>query len=367
MKIIFLSFSDMVTNGTATRIIQLARETAGDVRLIFDGHHRGDTASLRPLRISFTPKILNKPLTLGVGIIYKTIWCLRQKPDIIHCFKPLPTSYIPALVAAKLTGARLVLDFDDLEDGHGLARRDPRLWRGLLTWFQNRALAQAPVVVAATQALAQVARRFRTEVKVVENGVTVRPDVETGSMASGAENRAVSALYVGSLYKTSDLDLALEAMTYCPGIKLVVAGDGPLKGMYQDLAVKLGLGSRVEFLGAVPWPRIPDLIRTATVGLLPMRDNRANQCRSPVKLGEYMAAGLPVVASPVGIVPDWISHGHNGLLADTPQEMGQAVARICEDARLARSLGRMARESVEQAHLWRLSGEQLNRLYGSLR
>lgn len=358
MKILTISFSDAVTNGTAARILHLAYGLTGNVALLFDNVTYQPPQCFRHLTIRFTPDLKWKPLTLVMGIFAKLLHGLQFRPLLVHCFKPLPTSYIPAYLISRISGAKLLVDFDDLEDDEGLARHHGLWLRGLLKYFQRLALKSADGVVVATSALAQVAGKFNPRVFHIANGAPLEwydQDQETSN--------AGQVLYIGSLYKTCDLDLAIKALVHAPSAHLVVAGDGLYRPMYEKLAAEQRLDNRVTFLGLVPSAEIPQLIRSSKVVLLPMRDISANRCRSPIKLGEYMGAGGALVASPVGIVNDLIEHGKNGLLAESVEEFGRAIELLLNDEELRRSLGREAHKTAVEKLSWDKLSKALEGVY----
>lgn len=178
---------------------------------------------------------------------------------------------------------------------------------------------------------------------------------------------ALRLLWAGRLEPRKALPLALEALEAVadPRVRLVVAGDGPLRADWQALAARRGLAGRVDFLGAVPFERMTALFREADAFLFTsLRDSSAS-----VVL-EAMAQGLPILAL-----------GHQGVgffLADdagikvpvtSPRETVEGLARGIR--RLAASPTERARMGVAawtfaRSESWELRAAKMSSWYDEL-
>lgn len=85
-----------------------------------------------------------------------------------------------------------------------------------------------------------------------------------------------------------------------------------------------------------PWSqdREASVIGEFSVGLVPMPDNEWNHWKFSLKAAQYMAAGVPVIASPVGDLVNQVVHGVNGYLAATNDEWSEAISRVLNDSKL---------------------------------
>jgi glycosyltransferase involved in cell wall biosynthesis len=108
---------------------------------------------------------------------------------------------------------------------------------------------------------------------------------------------------------------------------------------------------RLEHLAVVPEPWTEPgeamALARADVGISWIPDDLWSRGKCGLKVLQYMAAGLPVVANPVGVHPEMIRHGENGFLAETPAEWVEAVGRLAADPALRRKMGRAGRRRVE--------------------
>ncbi|MDA4892383.1 glycosyltransferase [Streptomyces sp. MS2A] len=156
---------------------------------------------------------------------------------------------------------------------------------GLKHDVQRRILEAADAVVATSDEVLRSLGAPRVPALVLENGV------ELGRFASPAgEQRPRSArcVYVGALDDRFDWDQVAAWARQHPDVPFLIAGPNPRPPS--------ALPANVEALGAVTYTDVPALLHSARVGLLPLSDDPLNAGRSPMKLYEYLAAGLSVVA-----------------------------------------------------------------------
>jgi len=93
-----------------------------------------------------------------------------------------------------------------------------------------------------------------------------------------------------------------------------------------------------------------DALATFDVGLMPLTDDPWSRGKGGYKILQYMAMGIPTVASPVGVNRDLVEHGVTGFLADTSDEWVTALERLATDASLRRQMGDAARRAALDRH-----------------
>ena len=138
------------------------------------------------------------------------------------------------------------------------------------------------------------------------------------------------------------LKAATHVSKVSPEARFLVVGDGPLREELLDLVGHVGLRERVHFLGyRVDAQRLIGLLDVLVVPSLTEG--------SPLIVLEAMAAGVPVVASAVGGIPDQVRHGEEGVLVppDDPNALAGALGALLEDPALARRLGEAGRRRTE--------------------
>jgi glycosyltransferase involved in cell wall biosynthesis len=134
---------------------------------------------------------------------------------------------------------------------------------------------------------------------------------------------------------------------------LAIAGDGPLRAELEALALRLGVAHRVRWLGRVPHDAVPTFLAALDVAIAPYPE-LASFAFSPLKLYEYLAAGVPVVASDVGQVRGVLADGVLGSLT-TPgdaRELADAIRAVTTDPAPARARAARARHLALEHHGW---------------
>ena len=148
---------------------------------------------------------------------------------------------------------------------------------------------------------------------------------------------------VGSLYTVKAFDVLLRAVAVLargqPDVQVLIAGDGPEHDALTALTHDLGLDGSVHLLGRRA--DVPDVLRALDVAVC-----CSNSEGSPLSVMEYMQAGLAVVATAVGGVPDLIEPGVHGLLVPPrdPPALAAALAELLGEPERARAMGDRARE-----------------------
>jgi glycosyltransferase involved in cell wall biosynthesis len=112
---------------------------------------------------------------------------------------------------------------------------------------------------------------------------------------------------------------------------------------------------------AVPWTEATEVasISRFDVGIMPLADEAFERGKCGYKLIQYMACGLPVVASPVGVNSQIVEHGVNGFLAETPAQWQEALQTLLADPGLRQRMGQAGRRKVEQRYCLQITGPLL--------
>lgn len=193
-----------------------------------------------------------------------------------------------------------------------------------------RVVAMARSVTAGNEWLATWARAYSERVSVVPTAV----DTDRFTPGSGGD---VPFVWTGTSSNLKFLEAVAPALRRVPGAKILVVCD----------RAPGDLGVPVEY---VPWSEEVEIasIRRGRVGIMPLPDAKWTKGKCGFKLLQYMACGIPSVASPVGVNPDVLGDG--GLLASTEDEWVAALTRLSRDPELARRLGEAGRARVESAY-----------------
>ena len=144
----------------------------------------------------------------------------------------------------------------------------------------------------------------------------------------------------------------------------------PLAPVFAQLAAQgkgrfAAIGINASALGlpmdSIDWSEATEVqsIRGFDIGIMPLLDGPFERGKCGYKLIQYMACGLPVIASPVGVNRQIVDHGVNGFLADSPAEWSAALATLLSDSALRLRMGEAGRQKVKRQFCTQVTGPRL--------
>ena len=245
-----------------------------------------------------------------------------------------------------------VLDYDDAVFHYYDEHSNPAV-RALLAGKHPALMQGAALVVAGNAYLAEFARQAGApQVEVVPTVIDLaRYPVEMCQRAASDAPPCVG--WIGQ--RTTASFLAPYASLFQ---RLSVAGRARFAAIGID-AQALGLP-----MESIPWTEQTEVASIAgfDIGIMPLLDGSFERGKCGYKLIQYMACGLPVVASPVGVNRQIVEHGVNGFLAETPEQWEQALQTLLADAGLRQRMGQAGRQKVEQQYCIQVTGPTLSHL-----
>ncbi len=239
----------------------------------------------------------------------------RSAPvDVVHAHQGEDLATLPlARLAARVHGCPLVVTLH-CSVGHTLTGRGPRvrLLRALGGWIERTTLRRAEAVVVLTGRTAAAVRADGVpagRVSTIPSGFD--PALFAGNTADvfpGTPRPRIG--YVGRLAPQKSPGTLVRAFgRMCGQASLLVVGDGPDRPLVERLAAASPAAGRITLAGFVEHARVPAVLASLDVLVLPSAYEEMGSV-----LTEAMAAGLPVVASDVGGIPEVVRHGVTGLL-----------------------------------------------------
>tara|TARA_Y100001956_G_scaffold82587_1_gene104140 strand:+ start:1016 stop:2173 length:1158 start_codon:yes stop_codon:yes gene_type:complete len=228
----------------------------------------------------------------------------------------------------------------------------------------------AQTIIAVSQQVADYLQGFsetRGKVHVLPNGV----NTDKFQCASGKHtpNGGTTIGFVGTLKPWHGVDHLLEAFALLlnmhPKCHLLIVGDGPERQNLEQLAHQLNIAQSVTFTGAVAPDCIPDYYQRMDIAVAPYPE-QSSFYFSPLKIYEYMAAGLPTVSSNMGQIGQILSHGETGLLYDAqhPETLVFSLSYLVHNPSIGQRLGKNARLEAESKHSWTLRVKDILSLAG---
>ncbi len=216
-----------------------------------------------------------------------------------------------------------------------------------------------------------------TAVHVSPNGVNVQ-NFQTKTATE--ETKAVWGLgsgpvigFVGGLRPWHGVmalpKLAEQLLQNHPDMKIVIVGEGPLRMRLQNEFEVRGYSKNVLFTGAVSHENVAALIPTFDIAVAPYEKLDHDFYFSPLKLFEYMACGVAVVAAEAGQIGEIITQGRTGLLY-TPGETTAFIShceRLLSDPSLRKEMGQAAAKEVRSNYSWDHNASRVISIFKTLK
>jgi glycosyltransferase involved in cell wall biosynthesis len=270
-------------------------------------------------------------------------------PEVVHT--QLEFSAVLGIPAARLRGLPTVATL------HTLDAPPPRSRLALHFRLMAWALRRARRVIA----VSEITRRHYLERARLrpERVVTIFNGIDPTTFQCGPEERARARAEFGIPLdapvlatvavqrEPKGIQHMLAALPQVaaafPEVRYLLVGDGPYRPALEQQAAQLGIGERVVFAGSRE--DVARLLAAADIFVLPSLTEAL-----PTVVAEAMAAGLPIVATTVGGIPEMVSHGEAALLVPPadPEALAAAVLRLLANPRQAAAMGRSGRRLVAE-------------------
>ena len=331
--------------GAELQADRMARELAarGHEVHVFVRHQAGRAArEVRDgVRVHRRPVVPLPALRLATEVVLGAGQAVRRRPDVLLCYMTMNSGLLGA-AASSFTGAPFVvwqrLQGESLWDA---SRTERLLAFGILRraaglWVQAEVFAHTLEAEFARAGRGGDWSRLAARLRVVGNGLDLPADRVALDPIPPSR-----LLFVGRLAEQKEIPTLVEAARRLSGAaELWIAGDGPLRAEMESAA----RGAPVRLLGEVPHARVPELLRASRALVL-----CSNREGVPNVVLEALAHDRPVVATPVGAIPELVRDGTNGRLVPVgdPDRLAGAMRDLLDDSTW-RALAIAARASVER-------------------
>jgi glycosyltransferase involved in cell wall biosynthesis len=313
-------------------------------------------------------------LTVLRSTLAMTAAALASPSDLYHLGKPQPINGLAGLIASRLRGVPLYVDCDDDERHSG--RFTARWQRALFGWFEDHLPPLAAGVTVNTCFLYERRRAGgipAARLAYVPNGADLQhtlapaPILDGLRRALGLQGRRVIA-YAGTLaLHNHPVDLLLDAFARLagerPDLTLLFIGGGEDLPLLRRRAETLGVSNCVIFTGHLPRASVRHYLALADVSVDPVDDDIVARARSPLKIMESLALGVPVVTASVGDRPRLLADGAGFLTTPgDPIALAETLGATLDDPAALRQAAIAARTTA-QRYAWGKLVDEWLRLY----
>lgn len=328
-------------SGVSTHVnLLLGTALAEDYEMV---HFQAGSEGVKESRLGRWLRLLTGPFALFATILFR-------HASVVH----INTSMVPRaywrdlafLLVAKLLRARVVWQV------HGGKLPEAFLRGSAGQAFLRWTLSLPDAIALLARAEYSAYRRFlpTQNLLLMPNGIDHRPYASVPTVRSHGEH-PLRLVYVGRIAREKGLYETFQAIRLAAelgvDVRLTVGGEGAESGRLRRYAQALGVASRITFAGAVFGDAKVKLFSESDVFVLPSYSEGL-----PYALLEAMAAGLPVLATPVGAIPDVVSHGTHGFLvpARDGKALAEAIAALGHNRDQLTWMSRACRRRVRAAY-----------------
>lgn len=303
---------------------------------------------------------------LTIPRVYRA--ALVENADLYHFHDP---ELIPVGLLLKLQGKRVIYDVHEDYPKNILSKSWlPRRLRPSIAWAVATVEALAARMLdALVLVIPMEHRRFPRRSSVLVRNFPRLEEFPPADAASHIE-RELLVVYVGIIAELRGALDMVRAMSRLPttlGARLAIAG--PIRPLELEDRLRAEPGfERVDLLGWLSRDQISELLARARVGICVMHPIPGYPESYPVKLFEYMAAGLAVIVSDFPVWRDIVLGAGCGLVVHPgrPVELAQALELLLKNPAKAQAMGKRGRLAVHERYNWSAEGTRLVDLYRRL-
>lgn len=223
---------------------------------------------------------------------------------------------------------------------------------GLMNLAFRLILSHADYVTAISSYLLNLCEQYGYvgEGEVLHNGVDLEKFSGVGKPTT---RKKYTVITVARLVPKNGVDILIKAIAELkkdiPDIKLHIIGDGDERKKLEHAAYGLGLMANVKFFGEIPYDELPEYLAEANIFARPSRSEGMGNV-----FVEALAAGLPIVGTPVGGILDIIDDGKTGFFSkvNDPKDLAEKIRLLLENKNLAQKIVENGQKMVEERFSW---------------
>ena len=272
----------------------------------------------------------------------------EQKFDFIftifHPFHLVPKA---AVGCGKELKIPVIIKVDDAiyQKASGLKN----LQRKLEKMYNSKTLQQGNKILVPNEYTKKLVSEYynveTNKIGIITNGTEVKNFQE-------ANLDSDQIIFSGAMYHHRGIDILLEAVKEIvkekPQTKLVLLGDGPEMNQLKKIAQENKLEENVDFKGWIDRNKIPEYLATSSIGIGPLRSTEVTKYALPIKVLEYMSAGLPIIAAKNTLPEDILEEGKNGFFINNSTELVEKIMELLNNKELRKKMGKNSKEMVKK-------------------
>ena len=294
----------------------------------------------------------------------------ERQYDSIWCMMASQASIAAARFKKKFPDIRLVLTLQEGDEESHLKRYvfdNDFLYKILIRPMYMAVFRVADYITAISNYLILRGKRNTQNVPttLIPNGVDIsRFSIDSNRRLReelGFSDSDTVVVTTSRLVEKNAVGDLIDSMSHLPEeVKLLIVGDGDQRQELMSNVKTQNLEDRAVFVGSVSQDEIPKYLSIADVFCRPSLSEGQG-----ISFLEAMAAGVPVIATPVGGIPDFLKDGKTGLFCNKrdPKDIARAIKRLMHDNELYQSIQKNARVMVTERYSWEVISRDMLRVF----
>lgn len=263
--------------------------------------------------------------------------------SIFHPFHLVPNA---AISCANTLGIPSIIKVDDAvyEKSSGLKS----IQRKVEKMISTRSLSKASKILVSNIPSKEIMKSYY---KVNEEKISIVPNGVDLSFFKTKNRDPNKIVFSGVMYHHRGLDVLLDAapkiVKQIPETKFVLLGDGPEMKKLKQIVKQKNLESNIEFKGWIDRKDIPEYLSNASIGIGPLKRTTVTENALPIKVLEYMASSLPIVAKTGTLPQDVLKDDENGWFVENSSELSEKIIELEQNPELVEKMGKKSLDMVQ--------------------
>ncbi len=271
----------------------------------------------------------------------------RKKFDfILSIFHPFHLVPRAAIECSKALDIPVIIKIDDsiYQKTKGLKS----LQRKIEKMYNAKTLQKASRVLVSNEGTKSIVSEYYN---VMPEKISIIPN---GTDLSKFYNKEPlkQVIFSGVMYYHRGIDILLDAakqiIEKIPDVKFIFLGSGPELSRLKEITVKNNIVQNVIFEGWVDREKIPNYLAESVIGIGPLRSTDVTKNALPIKVLEYMASSLPIIAWKDTLPDDVLKNEHNGYFVSSIQELSERIIYLLENEEKRKRMGINSKEMVKK-------------------
>lgn len=273
---------------------------------------------------------------------------LNQFDFIFTIFHPFHLVPKAAVEAAKKLGIPSIVKVDDAiyEKSSGIKS----LQRKIEKMINGKTLRNGTKILVSNNETKKI---IIDEYNVIQEKISIVPNGVNLSMFNITKKKnPKKVVFAGAMYYHRGLDVLLETIPLViekiPDAKFVLLGSGTEMDKLKEIVSKNKLDNSVEFKGWIEREKIPENIADASIGIGPLRLTEVTSRALPIKVLEYMAVSLPLIAQKGTLPNDVLENEKNGFFIENHIELAEKIILLLNEPKKVQNMGAHSLKLVQK-------------------